>query len=102
MKTNNKKEKIEKLILEIIKYSKKCNAMMMESETKDAPQILKLTLLKKLIDEYFSHFKKIHGEEKIIEARKFIDEFIEKSGKIKITEDINEVEKYIGKAKNDK
>ena len=85
------KEQAERMTKELIKYSKKCNAMMMASVEGEAPQILKMFLLKKLVDEYFERIKKMMPKESIEAADKLAKQFIENIGKIGVTKNKEDV-----------
>ena len=69
---------------------------MLESAGKHIPQILKMTLLKKLLDKYFEHIKsKMGGKEKVTKAKEFIDNFIDEEATIKGYTNVDEVKKIM-------
>lgn len=77
------KQTSEEVDREITNWFKKCNAMMVESARGVVPQLPKMWILKKQIDNYFNFAEENFGKEEIDKAEKIIDGLIESFGSIK-------------------
>ena len=76
-------EKVMKVIKDLERFIPKLNEMILETGRGEAPQILKVTLIKQLIDDTIVGIEKGMGKEKVKEADRIITKFIEKVGNIK-------------------
>lgn len=69
-------EQINGMTEDLHKFAKKSNAMMVESTKGEAGQLLKLILLRRLVDNYFLEVAKIMDKDKLSTAEQIIDKFI--------------------------
>jgi len=91
MSGKNKMDKIkpttEEIVEDLEKFAQKCNAMMLESARGPTPQLIKITLLKKLVESWFERAKETKNlKEHFLDAEKLIDCFIEDHGSLTILE----------------
>lgn len=82
----DKEIKYEEVIKDLLKFADKSNAMMFASGDGIAPQILKMCLLKTLIDSWFKEAKKKLGNKIVKDAESCIEKFIDERGEIKVKE----------------